>query len=68
MMQIRYLPTCQNFEAPNVARKQNSRGLRDTSSLVAALSKRNAHKKIQNYKFETSKVSREDRRHRDRRS
>ena len=53
MMQIRCLPSCQNFEPPNVARKQNSRGLRKTSSLVAALSKRHAHKEIQNHKFET---------------
>jgi hypothetical protein len=30
-----------------------SRILRDTSSLVAALSKRHAHKEIQNHKFET---------------
>jgi hypothetical protein len=30
-----------------------SRILRDTSSLVAALSKRQAHKEIQNHKFET---------------
>ena len=92
MMQIRCLPSCQNFEPPNVPSKQNSRGLRktsstgratrrgrggslvigeedeaaassmgtpasrilrDTSSLVAALSKRHAHKEIQNHKFET---------------
>jgi len=52
-MQIRCLLSCQNFEPPNVARKQNSRGLRKTSSLVAALSKRHAHKEIQNHKFET---------------
>ena len=97
MMQIRCLPSCQNFEPPNVPSKQNprclrktssigramrrgrggllvnshwllgkrmkqpllqwgvpaSRILRDTSSLVAALSKRQAHKEIQNHKFET---------------
>lgn len=32
MMQIHCLPSCQNFEPSNVARKQNSRGLRKTYS------------------------------------